>query len=237
MPSAGKNRLFLTPTFWLAVSLSISGGCRWHDASTGELASARSFDLDRLTNGSLVGGCQDRAPAYRACAAEQARPQSQTEDIPWPANGSADELAQRFFSLAGEAQRDNLSCSPDYFYQSAIYCWQCLFRDAKGCAEPDKMWQIYHTSVAGLISEGERCGRFDGRGQIVIYQPGATLTIPFACLGLPWQPLEIDAVKVVVPPVKSKVTHYHACAGFGVPVVALRKTGSYRRREETFLPP
>ncbi len=102
---------------------------------------------------------------------------------------------------------------------------------------PDAAFCIYHASVAGLIAEGERCGRFNSRGFMLIYQPDAALTVPFACLGLPWQPGEIRTVKIAALPAKPKLSEYHACRGFGLPVVAVRSASGIARPEEPFLPP
>jgi pimeloyl-ACP methyl ester carboxylesterase len=156
---------------------------------------------------------------------------------PWPIGTSPGELAPAFFSLANDARQNGDPHSPDYFYQAAIHSWHCLPLEKTGSPPLSSAYQIYHASVAGLIAEGQKYGRFDGRGRMIVHQPGATLTIPFACLGLPWEPTEIQAARLVEPPAKSKLKNYHARNGFGVPVVAVRNRGASSRDSERFFPP
>ncbi len=157
--------------------------------------------------------------------------------VSWPAGTSPGELAPAFFSLANEARRNGDPHSPDYFYQAAIHSWHCLPLEKTDRSPLSGAYQIYHASLAGLIAEGQKHGRFNGRGQMTVHQPGATLTIPFACLGLPWEPAEIRAALLVEPPTKSKLRNYHARDGFGVPVVAVRNRGASARGSERFFPP
>jgi pimeloyl-ACP methyl ester carboxylesterase len=207
----------------VAAALSFGGGCR----SVAVVADWRSEP----------GHCGRTATEPSNLSTECRPATTRPAFCRWPTDGTAGQRAQQFFALAEESQNQDDSCSPDYYYQAALCAWQCLFGGAPDVLSPEAASSIYHASVAGLIVEAERCGRFDPRGLIVIYQPDAALTVPFACLGLPWQPGEIGTVKVASPPAKPKLSVYHACAGFGLPVIAVRRAGSSARLEEPYLPP
>jgi pimeloyl-ACP methyl ester carboxylesterase len=196
--------------------LSIWGGCR---SGTG-VADRRSESSD----------------LQAACGAPTIRLENRPAFGCWPANGTPGQLAQRFYALAEESKNNGNSCSADYYYQAAVYAWQCLPGGPPDDRSPEAALHLYHASLAGLIAEAERCGRFDPRGHMVIYRPDATLAVPFACLGLPWRPREISAVKVATAPGKTRLSQYYACPGFGLPVVAVRCAGSSSRLEEAYLP-
>lgn len=155
----------------------------------------------------------------------------------WPAGASSADLAAAFFSLANEARRNGDPHGPDYFYQAAIHSWHCLPIETMGSPSWSAIYRTYQASVAGLIAEAQRHCRSNGRGEMIVYQPGATMSIPFACLGLPWEPTDIQAALVVQPPKKSKLKNYHARDGFGVPVVVSKNRGTSSRCSERFFPP
>ncbi|HVX12679.1 MAG TPA: alpha/beta fold hydrolase [Pirellulales bacterium] len=155
----------------------------------------------------------------------------------WPTATSSAELASAFFSLANDARRNGDPHSPDYFYQAAVHSWHCLPVETMSGPSWSRVYGIYHASVAGLITEGQRHCRFNGRGQMIVHQPGGTLSIPFACLGLPWEPTDIRAALVVEPPTMTKLRNYHARDGFGVSVVAVKDRGTSSRGSERFFPP
>ncbi len=202
----------------------------------------RNGDRGRLSLGAVVGDWRS-GPGHGnppATASSQltitGRGHNPADFLPLADRSSTGQRAQSFFALAEEASRQGQPSSPDYYYQAALCAWQCLLGDAPDSLPPEAALRLYHASVAGLIGEAERCGRFDPRGQLIIYQPDATLAVPFACLGLPWQPGEIGTVKVANLPDKTKLTQYYACPGFGVPVVAVRQAGRCARLEEPYLP-
>ena len=169
----------------------------------------------------VVSGCQSPGQIAAPCSVNAIE-------------GTPGEQARRFFTLAGDAAEQGDPRSPDYYYQAAILSWPFL-RSGDGAAlTPAEAWQIYHASVAGLITEGQRHGRFDRRGQLIVNLPGARTAIPIACLDLPWQSSDIGKIVVVDPEADSKLENYHSCPGLGVPVVAVRESGSCPSAMEPF---
>jgi pimeloyl-ACP methyl ester carboxylesterase len=151
----------------------------------------------------------------------------------WPVGGSPGETAQRFYWLANDAQQDGEAYAPEYYYQAAMSSWPCL-SGGDGSLSSADAWQIYHTSVAGLVAEGQRLGRFNQRGQMALYLPGATVSVPFVCMGLPWEPRDIGKLFLTEPSHNGKITNYHASQGFGVPIVAIRQASGCPTAAERF---
>ena len=172
-----------------------------------------------------AGGCQSAGQVVSSCASCSAT------DTPC---GSPGEMTRQFYSLGCEAQRHGDSCAPDYYYQAAILSWPYLPCGDGGNLSAAEAWEIYNASIAGLIAEGQRLGRFNRRGQLVVNLPGEVIAVPIAYLGLPWEPSDVSKLVVVPADTDSKLKNYHACMGFGVTVVAVREPGNCPNAAERF---
>jgi len=156
-----------------------------------------------------------------------------------PVDSSRLEAAQDAYDRACDAQRDDDPRTPDYYYEAAILSWRALCGDLEPPASctlvPRTPWQLYHASLSGLIREGQQRQRFKC-GELSVRSFGKQLVIPVACLGLPWQPSDVHAIKLAELPRKSQLSKYHAQDGFGVPVIALRFAGKSATGIEQFYP-
>lgn len=184
----------------------------------------------------IAGGCVLSAGGCKSVSslvASGAGNEFSAVAMDWPCEGSPGDLARRFYALACDAADDGDTCAPDYFYQAAALSWPCLPAGDGDYLCPADAWQIYHASVVGLIREGQRFDRFQ-RGKLVVHQPGETMTISVACLGLPWEASDVSRMVVAEPDTDSRLANYHSCPGFGVPVVAVRERSNCPSSTERF---
>lgn len=172
-----------------------------------------------------MAGCQSAGQVVSSCFSC-----SRSECV----SGSSGELARHYYELACEARHQRDACAADLFYQAAIASWPLLPCGDGVDFSPADAWEIYHESVAGFITEAQRTGRYNRCGQFTAQPAQQPITVPVACLGLPWEARDVNRLVIVDPQVKGKIENYHACSGVGVPVIAVRERGNRSGPTEKF---
>lgn len=144
------------------------------------------------------------------------------------------ERAEQAFAQAETARRSDDPQSVSLYYEAAVHSWHAIGAELRGSTADEvspRLWQTYHSSVQGLLTESQRLNRFNGSSHLNVQCSGQRLSIPIACLGLPWDSGDISQVYLVQRCVKDKLAQYHAHDGFGVPIVAVRVKCSARNVE------
>ncbi|MCU0716366.1 MAG: alpha/beta fold hydrolase [Pirellula sp.] len=158
--------------------------------------------------------------------------------VHWPDQGSRRDRAILFSKLAKQWSEASDPRSVDYFFQAAALSWLELAESPEQIDPEHPFWEIYHTSLQGLVSDGARFQRFDGAGGLIVYSPDGELRIPMVSRGLDW-PIE-QVQRYQIPDLASarKLKHYYKQPGMGIPVLAFRTKPMGAREDsvERFIP-
>ncbi len=134
--------------------------------------------------------------------------------------------ARRMETAAGE------SCVDEY-YRGAMQAWQALESAYGECAPEDRRreaWRVYRESLLGLIESGQKFGRLDPRGRLVVVDERGRRTIPIAYYGFAWKPGEFCRLLAAEEFQTSDLKHYYYAQGLGAALVAVRQS----RQEEPY---
>lgn len=161
--------------------------------------------------------------------------------IPWPTEGSARELAQRFLTLACSLSEADDPRSTDYYFQAAVLSWQAVAEPSNCNVSESCAWRTYQSSLAGLITESNRFGRIQ-QGHLRVYQADGPRDISLVSSGLPFPVEEYSDLQVANKSKHGKLKHHYASSGLGVPVVAIRRRPQVAGHDgegtvEQFIPP
>ncbi len=140
-----------------------------------------------------------------------------------PAMHRTDTLAQaQLFDRQGQAQ------AVDYFFLAAVQAADGLAPGPYAASSE----LVYHQALSGLLDAGQRYGRLDPRGQLIVMHGGRRV-IPIRYFGFAWQPRDFSHL---APANQSSndIAHHYANSGLGVPLIAARI--SARANEPFFAP-
>lgn len=137
------------------------------------------------------------------------------------------EFANPWEAAYAEAiQRDAADepCCVDYFYRAAVLAWPCVEYDIRNQTNLNQRARdVYDSSLIRMVKRAQCFGRFDPQKGLVIKMHDGIHTVPFELKGFPWKPLQIDELVPVGTYKTDDVTRIYESAGFGVPLVAVRK--------------
>ena len=135
------------------------------------------------------------------------------------------ELAEDAYSEALVADKSGDDRSVDAYYEAVVYSWICV----SGCrlvTEADaitaRAWDVYHSSLAGLISAGQKSGRLNPHTGLTICTPCGPLVVPMSFHGFPWQPKDFSHLVCVGKYYNKNILHHYKTCGLGVPLVVVR---------------
>ena len=137
-------------------------------------------------------------------------------------------LAETHYALAVRAEAEEAHQSVDLFYQAAAYAYFHLFGPGPCLTDlkaDERMREVYQSSVARLIHNGQRFDRLDAKKQLVVDTGDGPRAIPVVHHLGGWQPDDVDRLVVVGDYAPEEISHRYGRTGFGVPLVGVR----YRR--------
>ena len=115
--------------------------------------------------------------------------------------------------------RDESDRSVDLYYCACLRAAQSLVpSSAVTC---DGAWQTYHAALERLISAGQRYGRLDPRGQLVV-QDGGGRIVPISYHGFAWQPNDFRELLPAERFRSDDMAHHYATPGLGISLVGVR---------------
>jgi len=163
-------------------------------------------------------------------AAGQSRSQRLQELIFCRDPEAALHLAESAYARADVFSQTTDACCIDAYYEALVFSWICI----DGCRlwiEADTLtmraWDLYHSSLAQLITLGPRYGRLNPQTGLSICAPSGPMIVPITLYGFPWQPTDFNHL-VCVGQYRTKniLREYRTC-GFGVPLVVVRNQSTY----------
>ncbi len=125
--------------------------------------------------------------------------------------------------------------SVDFFYRAALHSWRYLQPSIAACScygDPcrARAWHVYHSSLARLIETGQRYGRLDPSGRLLVNTRSGLLAIPTAYRGFVWRPEDFSQLILVGDYDVAALSRSYRSQGIGVAVVVRRQ----RRHRERF---
>lgn len=136
------------------------------------------------------------------------------------------ELAEHAYSEALVADKSGHERCVDAYYEAVVYSWIYV----SGCrlvtkadAITARAWDVYHSSLAGLIAAGQKSGRFNPQQGILIRTPHGPHVVPVSFHGFVWQRNDFQQLELVGQYQDRNLGHQYRSCGLGVPLVALRQ--------------
>ena len=135
------------------------------------------------------------------------------------------DLAESAYERAEASSREADSRCIDAYYETLVFSWVCIDRCRHWVdADPLTMraWDLYHSSLAQLITLGPQYGRLNPQTGLSICAPSGPIMVPLTRHGFPWQPSDFHHL-ICVGQYRTKniLREYRTC-GFGVPLVVVR---------------
>ena len=113
----------------------------------------------------------------------------------------------------------------DYFYQAAGFAYFSIFGPEIPPADDktnDRLREIYNSSLARLIQNGQIHGRLDPKKRLLVQTPAGARTIPLVQQTGPWNLDDNDQLLVVGDYEPTEFKKRYGQNGLGVPLVAVR---------------
>jgi hypothetical protein len=126
---------------------------------------------------------------------------------------------QSFAAAAVQEQHGQDSCV-DSYHECAVYSFQAIEQGLNrlpGDASLERVWSLYHMSLAKAIQLGQLFGRLDARRGLMVNTPGGAVLIPPTYHGFPWRPADFQRVVVVAEYNSPSPKHVYRRPGLGVP--------------------
>lgn len=145
-------------------------------------------------------------------------------------------LAELHYAAGVRAAAAHSDTCVDLFYQAAGFAYFHLFGPGSLPADPkadERMRDVYNSSVARLIQDGQLFCRLDPKKHLLVRTPAGPQTVPVAHRLEPWCGDDIDQLVVVGDYEPADFRNRHGQAGLGVPLVAVRhRRGDGTKRDE-----
>ncbi|MCA9236982.1 MAG: hypothetical protein KDA44_16010, partial [Planctomycetales bacterium] len=122
--------------------------------------------------------------------------------------------AQAALDWARELDRQGDESSVDYFYRAAAQA--SLLPTADGPTA-----QVYCEAMTGLLDAGQRYGRLDPRGTLVV-DDGGRRVVPLRYYGFPWRPADFSRLSFASEYSAPTIARRIGNPGIGVPMVVER---------------
>ena len=135
------------------------------------------------------------------------------------------DLAELAYQRAEAAAQASDGRCIDAYYEALVYSWICV-QGCRSFVEADSLtaraWDVYHSSLAQLITAGQQYGRLDPHTGLTICTPRGPLVIPMSFHGFPWQPKDFSHLICVGSYCNKNIRHHYQTCGLGVPLVVVR---------------
>jgi len=178
-----------------------------------------------------------------ACAATQ-RADWRPPNLAAPLAGAASASPAEYWYA--EAARLDAACSAsavDAYFRAALASWGVLegatgVHPSEGPAAADAVvaslaesreWQLYHSSVVGLLTTAQKYGRWSPTTGLLIQGPSGLTPVEVAFHGFVWSPAEFGALTPLGTYQASHLTRVYRRAGVGAPLVVDRNDASLLR--------
>jgi pimeloyl-ACP methyl ester carboxylesterase len=143
-------------------------------------------------------------------------------------------LADAEFARAGELEdADDESCVDAYFTACSL-AWQTPTYGPHGASFPPD-WQLYNTSLCGLLRSAQRFGRLDAYG-LQIRTTDAGITVPVVHHEFPWGATDFQQLHPPPTGREPLLSRRYVCPGIGVPLVIERCRDDRNSIETRFFP-
>lgn len=147
-------------------------------------------------------------------------------------NAVAYALAEQRYAAACARQTLGSADSVDLYYQAALHSW-CYLQESMAACHDDarraRVWQVYHSSLARLIETGQRYGRLDPAGRLLVNTASGPEVIPVAYPGFVWRPEDFGQLVLVGDYQVAALSHSYRSQGIGVPLVVRRRGHDQQR--------
>ncbi|MDG2207518.1 MAG: hypothetical protein P8K78_06410 [Pirellulales bacterium] len=114
----------------------------------------------------------------------------------------------------------------DHYYESVVWSWIFICRyhnEPRVDLETDRAWDIYHSSLAKLITVGQEAGRLNLRQGLLVRNPSGMEVIPIHFKEFHWPQGSFNKLVTVGCYRDSNLKHQYRACGLGVPLVAIQK--------------
>jgi pimeloyl-ACP methyl ester carboxylesterase len=148
-------------------------------------------------------------------------------------------LAELQYAAGFRAKAGGSEACVDFFYQAAAFAYCALFEPAGAPLDEkadQRLRDLYNSSLARFIDDGQRYGRLDPGKQLTVRLPQGPRRIPLVAHTGPWAAEDIDEFVVVGDYRPEDFSHRFGQKGLGVALVAVRHhRGDGSARDEFLL--
>lgn len=139
-------------------------------------------------------------------------------------------MASHALAAGRDAERAGLVTCVDLYFEGVTFSWNFL-KCPSAAARPEYplAWQLYHHSLARLISSAQRFGRLDPAGELQVVTAMGLQTIPTSYRGFVWKPADFTRVEVVANSQPKELQRHYRTPGLGVPLVVIREGSDTER--------
>lgn len=114
----------------------------------------------------------------------------------------------------------------DHYYRAADRSWKAIGRQlAAGRCTSTRAAQLYRSSVTGLVSSGQRFGRWQPGQGMRVKTPSGVCCVPCEFHGFSWRPEAFQRLEPVGEYESPNLTRTFQSEGLGVPLVVARECG------------
>jgi pimeloyl-ACP methyl ester carboxylesterase len=134
-------------------------------------------------------------------------------------------LAELHYAAGFREEAAGSEACVDLFYQAAGFAYYALFGPSGaslGASADQRMRDLYNSSLARLIEDGQLYGRLDPKKQLTVRTSEGMRDIPLIAHTGPWAAHDIDQLVVVGDYRPEDFSHRFGQTGLGVALVAVR---------------
>ncbi|MBL8817456.1 MAG: alpha/beta hydrolase [Planctomyces sp.] len=130
--------------------------------------------------------------------------------------------------------------SPDataHYLNALEQLWPTLESGTVDRKYDPQILDIYHRTLGRFLVCAQRHRQYVPGAGVVIHREGGTRTVPIRLIGLPWKPSDLQVIYPVQAYHADSLTRQVKRPGWGLPIVARRKSPSHAHPGEQFLLP
>jgi pimeloyl-ACP methyl ester carboxylesterase len=142
-----------------------------------------------------------------------------------PANESyvaAAENAEAFLEQAAEYDRFGEAEAVDAYFQATVQARELLAVASLGGLDLAEVFELYNEALAGLLDTGQRYGRLDPRGQLIVIMGGRQVVVPLKYAGFVWHAHDFARLTPAGDYSNERIKINYQSTGVGVPLVVER---------------
>jgi pimeloyl-ACP methyl ester carboxylesterase len=132
------------------------------------------------------------------------------------------DTTEALLEQAREHDRFNESETVDAYFQAAVQAYQLMASAPWLGPGISDVAALYNEALTGLIDSGQRYGRLDPRGQLIVVVAGRRVSVPCKYAGFAWQPRDFSRLTPATEFSNAAIKHHYENAGVGVPLVVER---------------